>query len=102
MRVLSWFSTTPDPLEQAHPLWPAERIVFLNDVYFCARDVIRLLRHKADMACGMDFDRLKLQDMPIEASLPCLAVDVMWRDRTPAVLSCHVGGHADGQFPNEA
>ena len=47
-------------------MWPADRVVFLNDVYFCAKDVIRLLLHDADMACGMDFDRKKLDQIPVE------------------------------------
>jgi hypothetical protein len=38
------------------PRWPAQRLVFINDVYFCARDVLRLLQHEsADLACAMDF-----------------------------------------------
>ena len=48
------------------PMWPADRIVFLNDVYFCARDTIRLLQHDGDMVCGLDFDRPKLEEMPGE------------------------------------
>ena len=32
-----------------------QRIAFINDVWFCASGVLRLLRHDADMACGMDF-----------------------------------------------
>lgn len=60
--LTSWFK--PEQSNESAPLWPAERVVFLNDVYFCAQDVIRLLRHRADIACGMDFDRLKLQDTP--------------------------------------
>ena len=67
-RALHWFTNSPAE-HAAAPLWSAERVVFLNDVYFCARDVIRLLHHNADMACGMDFDRLKLQDMPWEVGL---------------------------------
>lgn len=47
---------------QAKPLWQADRVIFLNDVYFCARDIVRLLQHDADMVCGMDFDRPRLQD----------------------------------------
>ena len=35
--------------------WPPKRIVFINDVFFCARDAVRLLLHKADMACGLDY-----------------------------------------------
>jgi hypothetical protein len=33
-----------------------DQIVFLNDVFFCMRDVVRLLLHEVDMACGMDYD----------------------------------------------
>lgn len=33
-----------------------DRVVFLNDVFFCARDIVRLLVHNADVACGMDYD----------------------------------------------
>ncbi|KAK9827326.1 hypothetical protein WJX81_005222 [Elliptochloris bilobata] len=29
--------------------WPAERTVFLNDVFFCAHEVVRLLQHDADI-----------------------------------------------------
>lgn len=61
-RALSWFMASDS---SAAPLWHAEKIVFLNDVFFCARDVIRLLHHEdADMACGMDFDRTRLEDTP--------------------------------------
>ena len=38
------------------PEWPADRLLFINDVFFCAKDVWRLLQHSsADIACGMDF-----------------------------------------------
>ena len=57
-------STPGLDLDASAPVWEAERVVFLNDVYFCSRDVVRLLSHDADIACGMDFDRLKLQDAP--------------------------------------
>ncbi|BDA43762.1 Alpha-1,3-mannosyltransferase CMT1 [Coccomyxa sp. Obi] len=56
----------PSGKARAKPMWPAERVVFLNDVFFCARDVVRLLQHRADMVCGMDFDRPKLEEMPWE------------------------------------
>ena len=36
-------------------MWPPTKVLFMNDVYFCARDAVRLLLHKADIACGMDF-----------------------------------------------
>ncbi|DBA79927.1 TPA: hypothetical protein ACH3X1_008137 [Trebouxia sp. C0004] len=45
-------------------MWHAQKIAFFNDVYFCAQDVFRLLQHKADMACGMDFDRPKIDGLP--------------------------------------
>ena len=54
--------------KSSKPMWPADRIVFLNDVYFCARDTIRLLQHVGDMVCGLDFDRPKLEEMPGEVS----------------------------------
>lgn len=57
-------------LKADQPVWAADKVVFLNDVYFCARDVVRLLHHDADIACGMDFDRLKLQDAPMEVRWP--------------------------------
>jgi hypothetical protein len=30
-------------------------IIFVNDVFFCAEDVVRLALHGAHLACGMDF-----------------------------------------------
>ena len=37
--------------------WQVDRLLFLNDVYFCAQDTIRLLQHTGvDLACGMDFN----------------------------------------------
>lgn len=57
----SWFGRS-----RSQKLWPADKIVFLNDVYFCARDVVRLILHNVDMACGMDFDRRKLDQVPIQ------------------------------------
>lgn len=53
---------------RAEVLWPADKVIFLNDVYFCARDAVRLLLHGADMACGMDFDRKKLDQVPIKVA----------------------------------
>lgn len=39
--------------QQACPA--ASRVVFINDVYFCAGDLLRLLQYDADIACGLDF-----------------------------------------------
>lgn len=41
------------------PFWESEydRVIFSNDVSWCAEDVLRLLSHgNTDLACGMDFD----------------------------------------------
>ncbi len=40
----------PRPLQVFDP----DKIVFLNDVLFCANDVLRLALHQADLACGLD------------------------------------------------
>jgi hypothetical protein len=57
--------------------WPADRVLFINDAFFCAGGALRLLAHTlstgnatlpapADVACGLDFDRPRLQDEPLE------------------------------------
>lgn len=61
----TWFDSRGP---RAEVLWPADKVIFLNDVYFCARDAVRLLLHDADMACGMDFDRKKIDQVPIGVS----------------------------------
>jgi hypothetical protein len=35
--------------------WDPDYVVFINDVYFCWGQVIRLLNHQADITCGVDF-----------------------------------------------
>ena len=35
--------------------WEASKVIFINDVAFCAKDAIRLASHRADIACGLDF-----------------------------------------------
>lgn len=40
--------------DKPHGTW--DRVVFMNDVIFCAEDVWELLTHKADMVCGLDYD----------------------------------------------
>ncbi|KAK9813069.1 hypothetical protein WJX72_008387 [[Myrmecia] bisecta] len=34
--------------------WQADRIIYLNDVYYCASDVLRLIATKGDLVCGFD------------------------------------------------
>jgi len=60
-----WYNQRARGLK-SQALWPADKVVFLNDVYFCARDAVRLLLHDADMACGMDFDRKSLDQIPAQ------------------------------------
>lgn len=41
--------------------WEADRVLFINDVFFCAKDIIRLLQHTdVALACGMDFNFVSL------------------------------------------
>lgn len=42
---------------------PVTKVAFLNDVYFCPEDVQRLVQHDADVACGMDFNEPKLEEL---------------------------------------
>ena len=35
----------------------ADRVIFINDVFFCVNDVMRLAFQGADLACGMDFQQ---------------------------------------------
>ncbi|BDA47686.1 probable alpha-1,3-mannosyltransferase CMT1 [Coccomyxa sp. Obi] len=56
------------------PQWHADRLVFINDVYFCARDAVRLLQHvSADLACSMDF--LQWKDPPSTVDVYPYGVD---------------------------
>jgi alpha-1,3-mannosyltransferase len=64
-----WYNSRSRGL-QSQVLWPADKVIFLNDVYFCARDAVRLLLHDADMACGMDFDRKTLDQVPVQVTPP--------------------------------
>jgi hypothetical protein len=45
---------TPCLLLGPFQVFDPDRIVFLNDVLFCANDVLRLALHQADLACGLD------------------------------------------------
>lgn len=33
-----------------------DRVLWINDVLWCAQDMVRLLRHDADVACGLDLE----------------------------------------------
>ena len=96
------------------PAWRADRLVFVNDVFFCARDVLRLLRHAgADLACGMDFLAYKgppstLDVHPYGIDAPPLSVRALtgsctrpsWMQLCPAFPVCPSdcrGWHAPDQ-----
>ena len=78
--------------------WPAARVLFLNDVFFCASDALRLLAHvdpgappaagRADLSCGLDFDRPRLQDAPLAAQADLWASRLArrWRPLPPFFL----------------
>jgi alpha-1,3-mannosyltransferase len=53
--------------------YPADYLVFINDVFFCAADVLRLMQHDADMVCGVDFD-----GPPGELAPPIDSTQVDW------------------------
>jgi alpha-1,3-mannosyltransferase len=36
-------------------VWDPDYVVFINDVFFCWGQVMRLLNHQADITCGLDF-----------------------------------------------
>lgn len=62
--------------------WDVDKVVFVNDVFFCAHHIFRLARHDADIACGLDFVRrmnglskedqrlLMVKDLSTSAGLP--------------------------------
>ena len=63
-----------------------DQVVFLNDVYFCVRDVLHLMEHEVDMACGMDF-----YPPQKDSKLRCLAENAGYYDIwVSAVLACVV------------
>ncbi len=48
-------ATTSD-YDGDHFVFKADKVVFLNDVYFCAQHIHRLLAHEeANLACGLDY-----------------------------------------------
>jgi len=44
--------------------WPADRILYMNDVHVCAGDFVRLMLNPADMACGLDFWQRNKVNLP--------------------------------------
>ncbi|DBA84575.1 TPA: hypothetical protein ACH3X2_006155 [Trebouxia sp. C0005] len=49
-------SATTADYDGDHFVFKANKVVFLNDVYFCAQHIHRLLAHEeANLACGLDY-----------------------------------------------
>lgn len=53
-----------------------DKVVFINDVYFCWQDILRLQKHDADIACGTDWDQCKCGE-------PEFASPMEWKKRRP-------------------
>jgi hypothetical protein len=51
------------PILQAFPRRHFDKVFFLNDVYLCGGDILRLLAHDVDMACGLDFKKNRFYDI---------------------------------------
>lgn len=43
------------------PLIAVDDVLFINDVFFCARDALRLVHLDADLACGLDYQKMEGQ-----------------------------------------
>eukprot|EP00658_Telonema_sp_P-2_P076858 TRINITY_DN6822_c0_g1_i11.p1 TRINITY_DN6822_c0_g1~~TRINITY_DN6822_c0_g1_i11.p1 ORF type:complete len:465 (+),score=41.83 TRINITY_DN6822_c0_g1_i11:158-1552(+) len=43
------------PALDGHPVGHFDKFYFINDVFNCGGDILRLLAHDADIACGLDF-----------------------------------------------
>ncbi|KAL3140543.1 hypothetical protein ABBQ32_005123 [Trebouxia sp. C0010 RCD-2024] len=75
----------------AHAVWQAEHVVFLNDVYFCAQDVLRLLQHNADIVCGMDFDKPRILRLPRQEQRALFAQYLRHAYMVPVMLGQWLG-----------
>ena len=51
--------------------WLADRIIYMNDVFVCARDFIRLMLHSEDMVCALDFWQRNKVDACIDGGTTC-------------------------------
>eukprot|EP00210_Caulerpa_lentillifera_P008017 g7654.t1 len=66
--------------------WKAQKVVFINDVYFCAQHILRLLLHKdEDVVCGMDFS-LWMGSLPRSIQRPFMVHDLSTRFFLPRKL----------------
>lgn len=44
------------PAFYSNPVGHFDKFFFVNDVYICGGDILRLLAHNADIACGLDYN----------------------------------------------
>ena len=95
------------PALDGHPEGHFDKVFFINDVFMCGGDMLRLLAHTADVACGLDFedDTDQLYDKWVHSewlfdkfNLTYFREDYKYQKRvnTPAfnVFSCWNGGIA--------
>jgi alpha-1,3-mannosyltransferase len=66
--------------------FPADYVIFTNDVFFCAEDVVRLMQHKADQACALDLKR-SFYSLPPERRRQAMAQHLQQRGFVPGVLA---------------
>lgn len=96
------------PLLEARPAGYFDKVFFINDVYICGGDILRLLAHDADMACGIDYEKNKVYDewvyLPAHAdaawsltrrdTIPPMAFPSDEAEAAKRVLVCWNGGAA--------
>jgi hypothetical protein len=78
--------------------WDPDYIVFINDVFFCAGQVFRLMNYQADMSCGMDYQQFLSGREPAQVKL-CMHVSApSWQNlvwlSVDQPLNRHTGGVA--------
>eukprot|EP00210_Caulerpa_lentillifera_P008024 g7661.t1 len=67
--------------------WKAQKVVFINDVYFCAQHILRLLLHKdEDVVCGMDFT-VRSGWLPKQEQRKFMVLDLKKRFHLPRYLA---------------
>lgn len=69
--------------------WKATKVVFINDVFFCAQHIVRLLMHDADVACGMDF-AFCVGCLPRMLQKKLMQKDLMENYHVPQLLAAYI------------
>jgi alpha-1,3-mannosyltransferase len=72
--------------------FPADAVVFTNDVFFCAEEVVRLMQHRADAACATDLKR-SFYSLPEQRRRQAMAAALQRRSHLPAFLARALAGN---------